>query len=79
MTHKSIDSEKLIEFRMEKDETKAAVAKSMGITVKTLYRYEKGKVKRLDARTVQKLAEYYGVKISCFMYEEEEMIKKENE
>lgn len=69
MGYYSIDSEKLKELRKQRGETQEVVAKNAGITSRTLYNYEQGKVKRLDKDTIQKLADYFDVDILDIVYE----------
>ena len=70
MYHNSVNAEKLKELRMERGETKKVAAKGAGVSSRTLYSYERGRVKRPDKKTVQKLADYYGVGAPYFMYED---------
>lgn len=71
MKDKKINSEKLIELRISRGETKETVAKGTGITSRTLFNYESGRIKRPNENTVQKLADYYGVEISVLLCEED--------
>lgn len=50
-------------MRKERGLTQSEVAKRIGISVKTLYRYERGKVKRCERETIEKIARFYEVKV----------------
>lgn len=63
-----IDSDKLRKLRISSGQTKEAIAKAMGITSRTLYNYEQDRIKRPNEETVNKLANYYGVDVSYFVY-----------
>jgi len=51
-------------LRKEKGMTQLDEAKLIGVSIKTLYRYEQGLVKRYNPHTVNKFVEYYNVEIS---------------
>lgn len=52
------------QLRKERGLKQIDVAKGAGITIKTIYRYEHGKVKRYYPVTIEKIANYYGVECS---------------
>lgn len=52
---------KLRKMRKERGETQAEVAKKAGICIKTIYRYERERVKAYNEVTIEKFANYYGV------------------
>lgn len=54
-------AEKIKKLRKEKGVTQAEAANEIGISIKTLYRYEHGRVKRYNHETVTKVAKFYGV------------------
>lgn len=54
----------LRQLRKERGLTQSDVAKGAGISTKTIYRYEHGKVKRYYPSTIEKFAKYYKVEYS---------------
>lgn len=50
-------------LRKERRLTQSKAAQGIGISVKTLYRYEQGKVKRCKRETIEKIARFYEVKV----------------
>ena len=62
-----INSIRLKELRKEKGVTQSVVADEAGLSIKTIYRYEKDRVKRCELETIKKLADYYGVDSSCIV------------
>lgn len=62
---------KIRKIRKERGETQAEVAKKAGMCEKTIYRYERERVKAYNDKTIEKFANYYGVD-PAFLIEEEE-------
>lgn len=63
------------DIRRERGLTQCEAASEMHISIKTLYRYEKGKVKRPNPNTVEKIVLFYGLN-SLYMYKEDNYEKK---
>lgn len=65
-----INSKKLYELRKEKGVKQSDAASGAGVSIKTIYRHEHSKVKRYEPKTIEKLADYYGVSISDILKNE---------
>ena len=57
----NVKAENIIRLRKEIGLTKQEMSKRIGLSVKTLYRYEKDLVKRYTESTVKKLTSFYDV------------------
>ena len=56
-----VNVKNLRELRKEKGATQEIIAKETGLSIKTIYRYERARVKRPEPKTIERLADYYGV------------------
>lgn len=56
-------------LRKERGLTQSEAAKGIGISVKTLYRYEQGKVKRYNRETIAKIAQFYNLNLEDILEE----------
>lgn len=63
----NVNDKKLMELRKEKGVIQSIVAGETGLSIKTIYRYEHAKVKRCELKTIEKLADYYGVDTSYIL------------
>ena len=75
MKYMGVNVEKLKKLRKEKGVIQSVAASGSGLCIKTIYRYEHDRVKRYEMKTIDKLAEYYGVDASYFWENKKEDVK----